>query len=197
MHTRDRSSGLRRKLFMLYHRDGLLDLAAGMTVLLLAAVFAFEAPAFIGLIGIPMILYIPLKESLTVPRLGYIRFEAGETSRRKLLGFLLTGAVLFIVFLFVYLDPPAPAAPGAEGVQTREVLVFMLLLAGALAGAGSALSNPRFYYYAAAALPGVLAAGLLGARLWIPVCILGIVMETTAVYQLAGFLREYPLTGEE
>ena len=197
MQAQDRSSGLRRKLFMLYHRDGLLDLAAGMTVLLLAAVFAFEAPAFVGLIGIPLILYIPLKERLTVPRLGFIRFESGETSRKKMLGFLLAGAVLFIVFLISSLNLPAPAAMDAEGVQTREYLVFMFLLAGTLAAAGWVLSNPRFYYYAAAALPGVLAAGLLGARLWIPVLVLGVIMEASAVFHLAGFLKKFPLTGEE
>ncbi len=112
MNTRDRSGGLRRKLFMLYHGDGLLDLAAGMTVLLLAAVFAFDAPAFIGLIGIPLILYIPLKDSLAVPRMGLIRFESGEISRRKLLGFLLSGAVVFHTI-------PAFESPAAGDRCTR------------------------------------------------------------------------------
>lgn len=196
MNTRDRSGGLRRKLFMLYHGDGLLDLAAGMTVLLLAAVFAFDAPAFIGLIGIPLILYIPLKDSLAVPRMGLIRFESGEISRRKLLGFLLSGAVVFILFLLLNRQPPAIAAPGAEGGRIREVLVFMLLLAGSLAGAGWVLSNSRFYGYAGIAILGVLTAGLLGARLWIPVLILGVVMEASACYHLAGFLKQYPLKRE-
>ena len=81
--TNPKKSELRSKLLLLYHQDGILDLVVGTCLLLLTLVMAFDQGAFIGLIGIPAIFYIPFKDQIALPRIGLIRFEKTFTDPRS------------------------------------------------------------------------------------------------------------------
>jgi hypothetical protein len=185
-----KSKNLRQKLLAMYHDDGILDLVAGASVLMLAGVIAFDSVVFIGLIGIPIILYFPIKEQVSIPRMGLIRFEAEDVTRNRMVFFVLLGLVAFLVVALLR----SGVSSGLEELFWENlVLVFALFLAGSLFAAGRILNNPRFVVYALISLVLVLGASFAGLRVWAPVFLVGLLMEAAGVYKLVTFLQAYPL----
>ena len=192
-----KSKNLRQKLLMVYHNDGILDMVVGITVVMLAIVMAFEAMAFIGLIGIPLVLYIPIKERLSIPRIGFIRFEAEDVTRKRMAIFVLLGMGTFVVFSLLFLLR-VRASPGLiELLRNNLVLIFALFLGGTLFAAAHILNNARFFVYALLSLGLVLGANSIGLRVWVPVALVGLLMEASGIYKLVNFLQEYPLEADE
>ncbi|MEJ2265475.1 MAG: hypothetical protein P8X95_18675 [Anaerolineales bacterium] len=192
-----KSKNPRQKLLMVYHNDGILDMVVGITVVMLAIVMAFEAMAFIGLIGIPLVLYIPIKERLSIPRIGFIRFEAEDVTRKRMAIFVLLGMGTFVVFSLLFLLR-VRASPGLiELLRNNLVLIFALFLGGTLFAAAHILNNARFFVYALLSLGLVLGANFIGLRVWVPVALVGLLMEASGIYKLVNFLQEYPLEADE
>lgn len=194
---KSKSKGLRQKLLMIYHDDGILDIAVGVTILMLSAVMATEGVVFIGLIGIPIVLYIPIKENVSIPRIGMIRFEAEEVTRKKLFGFLYLGIGAFLTFVILALVRINPSSGIIEMIGNNEIIIFASLLSGTLYVAGRILNNARFSIYALLSLGLVLGLYFIGQRVWPAVAFVGIFMEALGIYKLMGFLREYPLEAGE
>jgi hypothetical protein len=196
-YKKNKTSRLRQNMLMIYHDDGLLDLVVGFAVIMLSVVMAFEAVAFIGLIGIPLILYIPIKDRVSIPRMGRIRFEPLDVSRRKLFAFLFLGLAALLFFLFLSLIRIQPGSGLATIIRSNQVLVFALLLGGSLFAASYFLNNRRFAVYSILSLVLVLGLNVLDLRIWSAVLGVGLLMEAVGIYQLVGFLRDYPLISEE
>ena len=190
-----KSQNLRQKLLTVYHEDGILDLVVGITVLMLAFVMAFEYVFSIGLIGIPIIFYIPIKDRISIPRIGFIRFEAEGITRKRLFSFLWLGVGMFILFFLFILLRGWTSPMFKEFFRNNEILIFALILGGTLFAAGSILKNVRFVTYALISLGLVLVANLAGLQVWIPVTLVGVMMEAVGIYRLVNFLRIYPLRG--
>jgi hypothetical protein len=186
---------LRQKMLMVYHEDGILDMVVGVSVLILAGVMAFDQAVFIGFLGIPLIMYIPIKERVSVPRIGRIRFEAEEVTTRRLLFFLFTGiGALLTVLALVRVDHTSGIY---AAIQNNMVLIFAFLLGGTLFGAGLFLNNGRFKVYALLSLVLVLGLYALSIRLWPAITALSFLMEAVGIYKLVGFLRSYPNENDE
>ena len=192
-----KSKNLREKLLMVYHDDGILDMVVGASVLMLAGVIAFDSVVFIGLIGIPIILYIPFKEQISIPRVGLIRFEAQDVSRRRMVLFLLSGLGTFVAFFLLSLLRNSASSGLRELFDNNLVVIFALLLGGALFAAGRILNNARFGVYALLSLGLVLGAYFAGLRVWAPIFLVGLLMEAIGLYKLVNFLRTYPLEAGE
>ena len=196
-HKKNKSKTLRQKILMIYHDDGILDLVVGITILMLAAVMAFETPTLIGLIGIPLILYIPVKEQISIPRIGLIRFEAENSSRKRMVFLLLSGIVTFAVFVFLaFLIRNGTSSSLVEMIANNEVLIFAFILSGTLIAVSRALNNTRFQLYSILSLVLVLGGYFIGIRIWLPVTLTGLSMEILGILKLISFLRSYP-TAEE
>ena len=189
-----KSKNLRQKLLMAYHNDGILDLVVGITVLLLAVVMAFESVAFIGLIGIPLVFYIPIKERISLSHIGIIRFDPEDLTRKRLIYFVLLGLGTLIAF---FLFRTGTSSGLVELFRNNMVLIFALILGGTLFAAGTILNNVRFSTYALFSVGLVLGAYFTGLRVWVPVALVGLVMEASGIYKLVNFMREHPLQVEE
>jgi hypothetical protein len=192
-----KSKNLRQKLLVVYHNDGILDMVVGTTVLMLAIVMAYESVVFIGLIGIPIVLYIPIKERLSLPRIGIIRFEAEDVTRKRMSFFVLTGLAMFMLFSLFFLLRAGVSSGLVELLRNNLVPIFAFILGGTLFAAGRILNNVRFVVYGLLSLGLVLGAFFAGLRVWVPVSLVGILMEAVGIYKLVNFLREHPLEDEE
>ena len=192
-----KTRNLRQRLLMVYHDDGLLDLVVGLAVIMLSGVMAFEAVAFIGLIGVPLILYIPIKDRISVPRMGRIRFEPQDESRRKLFAFLFLGLAALLFFLFVSLIRIEPDSGLVAAIRNNQVLTFALLMGGILFAAGHFLNNRRFVIYSVLSLGLLLGFNFFDLRIWSAVLGVGLLMETVGSYHLVDFLRDYPQKSEK
>ena len=188
---------LRQKLLMIYHEDGILDLIVGVSVLMLAGVMGFDLPSLIGLIGIPLALYIPFKDSLTIPRIGFIQFEAKKNTRRRLISLLLIGLAAFVVLAFLGSINNWVSSSFTEIVRNNDVLIFAVILAGILFAGGEILNNSRFRIYSILSLALALAAYFIGFRVWIAVLVAGLTMEALGLSKLINFLKKYPVKENE
>jgi hypothetical protein len=193
----NKTKNLKQKLLMLYHDDGILDLVAGITILLLTAVFASAKVVFIGLIGIPVIFYIPIKEKLTYPRIGFMRFEPESIGKRKMFYFLLVGCLVFfgLVLLTIFVGSFSDGL--VEFINANEVFIFAVILGATLWGVAVFMNNSRFIYYAVLSIALVCAAHFLGIRIWIALALLGITIEAVAINFFARFISQYPGSKEQ
>jgi hypothetical protein len=185
------NSKLRRRLLALYHQDGILDLVVSLCLALLALVMGFEQTAFIGLIGIPAIFYIPLKNQISVPRIGLIRFESPKKSRHLLRIIALLGLALLILFVLAYTLLSGSGA-ALEMIWRNDILIFAALLAAFLFIMGALLKNKRFMIYAVVSLFLVALSQLLSFRLWISVAGLALIMFLAGATLFIRFRRQYP-----
>lgn len=188
---------MKQKLLMVYHEDGILDLVAGITILLLSSVFAFSEVVFIGIIGLPLVFYIPIKEQVSVPRIGFIRFESEAVSKNKMIYFLLVGCMAFLGLFLLSFFRGSISGDLTGMINRNEVFIFAGILGATLWGVAVFMNNSRFVYYAILGAIFVCAAQLLGIRIWIALALLGIIVETVAVYFLVRFLKLYPGSQEQ
>lgn len=185
-------SDLRRRLLLLYHQDGILDLVVGSCLTLLTLVMAFEQTAFIGLIGIPAIFYIPLKDQIALPRIGLIRFNKPSKNRARLSLVAVIGAITLPAFVLVSILLPESGGAIGTLLAQNEILIFALLLAGVLFLIGLLMHNQRFLLYAVISQAFVGLASWQGLRMWIPVAGSALILIATGTGLLIRFRHQFP-----
>jgi len=96
---------LAKKTYMSYHQDGIIDLLIGWMIIAFAANMAFDESAFTFLGWLPIIMYVPLKNRITAPRFGYVKFASEHGGQSRMItGFLVIGLLfLFILAIIVFL----------------------------------------------------------------------------------------------
>ncbi len=188
---------LRQKLLMIYHEDGVLDLVVGISVLMLAGVMLLNLPALIGLIGIPLTFYIPIKDRVTIPRIGFIQFEAKESTRRRLIFLVIVGLAAFIILAFLGPIQNWISSSFTEIIRNNDVLIFAVIQAAILFAGGEILNNSSFRIYSLLSLVLVAAAHFIGFRVWIPVFGVGLTMEALGLSKLINFLKKSSITEKE
>jgi hypothetical protein len=196
--TKDFNS-LKQKVFLAYHQDGILDLVAGTVVFGFGLNMLTGNIVFLMMGWMAMMLYVLIKQRITIPRFGYVRFESEKKTFSK--GLLSVGIgvllLLFFVALKFFIDRQ-PAFPEMEAWMQRY---HMVPLSGMLFGlpalvAAIFLGLKRFYLYA------LLAVGLpaLGAwidiQTYIPIVSTGLIILVFGTVLLTTFLKKYPLNDE-
>jgi hypothetical protein len=190
---------LERMAYLSYHQDGLIDLFIGSAAFGFAMDLATESVLWNMFTWLPIIFYIPLKNRITVPRLGYVSF--GSTPRgknRRLMGLLLLGVLFFLVGLVFALPIfTRTDTPLLSWVRSNPLLLFGALGALGFGMAGAITGIGRLYAY------GLLCAGLLGAgqllgsALHIPILLLSAAAIAVGTTLMARFTRKYPLAETE
>lgn len=147
----------------------------------------------------PIIFYVPLKNRITVPRFGYVKFDSEHGSRgRKITGFLvLFFLVVFVLGIVVFLvsDPPAPP----ELLWIRENTMFFYGLVGVLGfGLAGLISGiRRLFVYALLSIFLMVTGQLLDFQEFVPFLLLGGTIFVTGLILLVRFMRKYPVAAED
>ncbi|MCA9881957.1 MAG: hypothetical protein KC708_03260 [Anaerolineae bacterium] len=187
------TQGLERRLYATYHQDGILDLLIGLAILLWPAALVLDQFWIVGMTALIMSFYIPLKNSLSIPRMGYIRFESKEVQSRQLRITLLIGMVAFAgaIVLYIFLgDVPTDIV---AAVRENIILIFGTVFGLVFVGLGHFLNNSRFYLYAVLATIMIWTSHFLHIRLDAVLLLLGVSITAIGSYILIQFLRSYPL----
>jgi hypothetical protein len=147
----------------------------------------------------PFLLYIPLKNQITAPRFGYVRFTGEQEERTRntrLLLFGLLGLMAALgVFLLLYF---ARVSPEAREFLSQYVLLLMAGLAALImVVAGAVTGLKRLYLYAALTLLFNAAGTFLPIHEGWTVVLLGLSIAACGIWLLVRFLRAYPLLEEE
>jgi hypothetical protein len=190
-------AALKRKIYLAYHQDGILDLSAGLVVLGFGASMLTDNFMFLmaGWFFIPM--YYLLKKRITVPRFGYVRIDSQEKARVR--AWAGVGAGVLFVLLFATLNiVVSRGAASPTGIVAWMRRYDMVLLGSLLFGlpalvAAIFLDSKRFYLYAflAAALPA--AGAWLNLAEYAPILALGAIAVAFGAVLLFNFLKKYPL----
>ena len=198
MSTQD-FSPLKRKVFLSYHQDGILDLVAGSVVLGFGLNMLTDNIVFLMFGWLAMMLYVLIKQRITVPRFGYVRFESEKKTVKK--AWLSVGIGVLVLLLFFGLGffvNQEPASPEMEAFIRRYHMVPLSTMLFGLPALVAAffLGLKRFYLYAllAAGLP--LLGALLNIETYIPIVTIGLVVLAFGAILMVNFLKKYPLNAE-
>ena len=164
-----------RKTYLSYFDDGIADIAGGLTILLFGLGMVFDASTLFIFSWMPMILFWPLKQVITFPRIGYVKFvpERQRKISRNMILLIIAGTLSFLLGIVAFL--------GTEGVvfDLRDFMMeYSLLLLGAVMAMGFALiailfEVRRFFGYAALIFGGWLSAYLFDIEPGPPVALAG------------------------
>jgi len=198
MNTQD-FTPLRRKVYLAYHQDGILDLVAGSVVLGFGLNMLTDNIVFLMIGWLAMMLYVLIKQRITVPRFGFVRFESQKKTVQK--AWISVGiGVLFVAFfltlnIFVSRQPASPET--RAWIQRYHMVPLSAMLFGLpTLAAALFLGLKRFYLYTLLAVGLPLLGALLNIETYIPILTTGAIMVVFGVFLLVNFLQKYPLESE-
>jgi hypothetical protein len=182
---------LTRRAYLAYHQDGIIDLMIGWMAFSFGVCLALKAPFNALLAWLPLLAYIPIKNALTVPRLGYGQFEqeSEQIGRKRLdaiLAVLLSVLILAIAGL-VLAVPNEMAALGEDGILIYAAMVTLLLLIAGLLG-----GIRRLIAYGLLCILLAIACALASLPDTLMFIALGLVIMFVGVILLARFLHKFP-----
>lgn len=186
---------LAKRAYRSYHQDGVIDLLIGWMAFAFGLRLALDAPAVGLLAWLPVLAYLPIKNALTVPRMGYVQFGAEYGARhRKRLGIILAIMLSILVLVIaglVLVAPGGMAALGENGMLIYgAVITLLLVIGGLLSGIG------RLIAYGLLCIVLAIAGALAGLPDYLLFIVLGLIILLVGVFLLARFMRKYPPAGE-
>ena len=190
---------LKRKVYLAYHQDGILDLVAGSVVLGFGLNMLTDNIVFLMIGWLAMMLYVLFKQRITVPRFGYVRFESKEKTNQK--AWVSVGIGVLVLFLFFGLGffvNREPTSPEMEALIRRYHMVPLSTMLFGLPALVAALflGLKRFYLYALLAIGLPLLGALSNVETYIPIVAIGAVIIAFGAILLVNFLKKYPLNAE-
>ena len=187
---------IEQRAFLSYHQDGSLDLCLGGALTQMAVIIFLFPPLLGGMMASSitwLFVYISLKKSVTISRLGFVEFSYTRQEKNFMVIFVLF-AVIFtpvIGVLLVLLFVP--------NVMPLLEANYMLILASsglvALSAAGYYSGIRRFYLYGV-----LLALFFVLSNFWLPVLflplgIVGLLSLSIGVVLIIRFVRRFPKNG--
>ena len=188
MGTRNELAATEGKIFRAYWQDGVLDLLAGVSVLLIGV--GWVAGFTLATVVVPPVALVTwpiLRHRITDPRLGRVRFNA---RRRFEMRHGVIAVASLAVVLFMTDTPPAfPRwlVPGIPG----------LILAALALSAAAALRLVRFVAYAAVFMTAALIVCVLDGEPGWAIVAGGAAAAANGARMLASFFRDFPVLATE
>jgi hypothetical protein len=185
-----------------YHQDGLLDILAGLTVLLLGLSLFAGMPWLVAILPTTVFpTWGATKRSLMAPRLGVTAFASAQRAAAKSIKGILTGmTALGVVALLAGVIVFLGVESGQMSAWLHEHIEFGLGLLGAalLSATGLMIRLTRFQIYAVLTT-AIFAAGNLAAGSWLDlqfsllVALVGVMMSVSGVGLLIRFVLQHPV----
>lgn len=191
---------LKRKIYLAYHQDGILDLVVAAIMLGFGTFMLTDNIAFLMSGWFVALLYTFLKKRITVPRFGYVRFDSEKKALMQgIVGVGIGVLVVFVIFAANIFLSNRSASPDMQAwIQRYHMVPLSTMLFGLPALVAAIFLNlKRFYLY------GALAVGLPALGAWLdvptfaPIIVIGLVALAFGTGLLVNFLRQHPVHDEE
>jgi hypothetical protein len=186
-----------RRAFTTYHKDGILDIYLGFSIITLSFLFLAEAGmigAFSGILVLFPILYRESKKSYTFPRLGYVKFseKKGRSRNSFLILFgLLTLSLMGGIWAF-YLGNIGDYL-WVEVLKANWFWFLALLGLGLFMLFGYITDLRRLYNYGVVSFILFASGNFMHVDgFWLTLILGGLVLATGLIL-LQRFVHEYPL----
>ncbi len=183
-------SSLKKRAYTSFHQDGLIDIFIGISFLLYSTVMILEKIALIAFCWVPALLIVPLKNKITVPRMGNVTFK--QTRKKKRTKAMLISLVIWhVVFLLAF----AKFRSYGVFVWIDEHLFILLGIMFAFIPMNAAKKTglKRFYFYAVIICATFVLEHFYRGSAPYSFGVLGIVLALTGLIVLFTFLKKYPI----
>ena len=190
---------LGQKAYLGYHHDGIIDIILGLCTLGFGIRMAIDSPVFLFMSWVPILFYLPLKNRITVPRYGYVRFTS-DRSRAILFSLVIVVGVVFLAFfigLFVFASGNSIPQIVDQWLKQYHMLLLGGFAALALAGAAVFTGIRRFLGYA------LLFIAIIAIGIWMElpapayVIVLGAIIFLIGLWMLYRFMSSHPIISRE
>ncbi len=177
--------------------DGLIDLFAGIGVLVIGVSWHFHFAALGGIAPALLVpLWQPLRRRLVEPRTGYMEF--GEQTRLRLSRSLLTMLLLGVGTLGLGVATYFYAGGGVLTADVKLIAGLPAFLIGfAALVAGFSFGIPRFPLYALVLIGGGVITALLGLEPAPAMMAGGSAAALVGAVVLGRFLKDHPVVDEQ
>jgi len=189
---------LRKKIYLSYHQDGLIDIIIGSSILGFGLQIATDNSAFLFLTWIWAILYTPLKNRITVPRLGYVRFEEERTTTMRLVWIFIIGVIVLTMFtgLFIFVRSDNLTQTLLAWLRQYYMLLLGIVMAIPLIAVAFWSSVNRLAIYAGLIILVILVGIQLSIEPPVYVIALGCIILLSGLWILFRFLGQYPVVNK-
>ena len=187
---------LKRKVYLAYHQDGLLDLAAGSVILGFGADMLTGNIVFLMGSWLMIPLYFLLKQRVTIPRFGYVRFDSEKTTFARSAAGVGIGVLFLavVVALNIFVSRSPASLEMQAWIQRYHMVPLSALLFGLPSLAAALfLGMKRFYLYALLAVCLPALGAWLNIETYLPIMATGLIMLAFGAMLLANFFKRYPL----
>ncbi len=187
---------LNRQSYQEFQQDGILDILVGASLLGFALWLQLDIPLFAFICWLSISFYKSLKNKLTIPRFGFVRFE--EDRKQSFLGIIAAGIVLMLLLAarFLIIEGRDPQSNLAVFLRKNHPYLMSSIGAVLLTAFGLWRGLSRFTIYGLLFLgllvgfflvdiPGQIALFSAGGAIFVIGC-----------YLLITFLRKHPLEEE-
>lgn len=187
-----------QKAYQYDHRDGLVDIFAGI-ILLVMGFWMMTEMFWMGAIMVPLMLPVwrDAKKRITAPRLSHLQMTTEVTKRWNatllmmlVLGFL---ALLLGLVLFMLLVGGSETSWLRQWISSYFGLVIGVIGASLLATVGALNGLRRFYIYAALTLIVFSAMTFIEFHVGIALIVLGGLIFLSGLIILVRFINDYPI----
>jgi len=184
---------LKRKAYLAYHQDGIIDMLIGVSILGFGLWNWLEQPIFAFLCLFSFGLYIQLKNAITVPRFGYVRFQEGKRETGLLVSLAIGLVLLMIVVGVLFI-----LGPGRVGLAPftflRKFHVYVMSSIGAVVMAIFGLWSGirRLIAYALFLLATLVITYYLELDSSIPLLLAGSSLMLIGLFLMMRFIRGNP-----
>ena len=189
---------IERKVYTSYHQDGLIDVSIAFIVLAFGLMMVLD----MGWMGwvfavVSISLYAAAKKTLTVPRIGFVRFA---TYRVKAMQTLAIGVLSLLMLLGVVAfmqTEEGGTPPWLLFAIENYMLVIGVSVAASFCAVGYTFRIRRVYAYALLTLTMFVTGHFLYYPLHYYLILLGTLILLFGLVMLIRFIRRYPLSTTE
>lgn len=196
---------IERRAYMSYHQDGLLDIFAGMYILafglgiVMDIILDFGFGVIImpgGLVAVALSIWIAAKRKITIPRIGFVKFRTGATTKLTaiFIGLIVLGLGTFSVFTLANVQSESRMWLDLIFQNGMLIVGFGSLAVCLLFGYSMGLK--RLYVYGVLSMMALVIGHVMDIFFAYILTALGITVMVVGVALLIGFVKKYPLQGE-
>jgi hypothetical protein len=184
---------LKRRAYLDYHQDGIIDVLIGVAILGFGLWIWLDQPIFAFLCLFCFGSYIQLKNAITVPRFGYVRFQEGKRETGLLvwlgIGLVLLALVVGILFL---LGPDRVGLAPFTFLRKFHVYVMSSIGAVLMAIFGLWSGIRRLLAYALFLIAALVITSVQDLDRSVPLLLTGSVLMLMGLILMIRFIRRNP-----
>jgi hypothetical protein len=143
----------------------------------------------------PVLFFMPLKNKITFPRIGYVNFGTHRGRPARMTIFLLVTLLLGMLVLgtIFFFNTDRMDQSMREWLGEHLILILGILFAVILAAAGLTSGLRRLFIYAGLCATFFATGFLLNLPEFAAFMVLGVIIFLSGVIQIVRFVRKYPV----